>query len=161
MKMMSEWLSSAEVSSDLTHKETMCDVYVLGAAGMAAIQARMPVFRVKYLRDARELEAAKRIFVNWTRRSMLNRKLSAGAASRTGVQILTHWLNDVCDTCRGVRFEVAPGTPMLTDRECQACNGTGKRPIKASREMIEVYRDVMSRADDACTQIAIIVREKL
>lgn len=162
-------LARAEVSSDLQHHEHDCHVDVLGAAGMAASQhvGHMAVFRAKYLDDSTEIDAAKRLFVMWARRSMIRRKIDAKSASRVGVQALAHWIDDICPVCRGVRYIVPDGAPMLTDKQCTPCNGTGKRQLKlnaehaAVKEMIEVFRDLFERADSACNAIQRRVEEKL
>jgi len=162
-------LTRAEVSSDLEHHTYDCHVDVLGAAGMAASHhyGHMSVFRIKYLNDATELDAAKRLFIMWARRSMIRRQISPSSASRVGVQALTHWVDDICPVCRGVRYVVPDGTPVLSDKQCSPCNGTGKRVLKLNSEhaqvkdMIEVFKDLFERADSACNTIQRNVEEKL
>lgn len=144
-------LASAEVSRDLQHHEHTCDVDVIGAAGMAAAGnvRHMAVFRVKYLNDAAELPAAKRYFIQVTRISMIRRKIDPSGASRLGTQILTHWLNDVCPTCHGLKYAAIDGAPALSDKQCQPCKGTGRRKLPYGGPKLEVVRDVIERADSA------------
>lgn len=161
-------LSRAEVSSDLRHYEHRCDVDILGAAGMAAIHhpAHMSLFRLKYLNDASEMVTAKSLFTRWAWNAMANR-MRAGSgmnpekASRVGVQALTAWVNDVCHKCNGVKYVRAEGAPLLTGRQCPCCSGTGKAPIRQHGEMLEVFRDLMERADTAVQWIHTGVENKL
>lgn len=161
-------LSRAEVSSDLRHHEHDCDVDVLGAAGLAAINhpAHTSLFRVKYMNDAEEIATAKSLFIRWARNAMANR-MRAGStmnpekASRVGVQALTAWVNDVCDRCHGVRYVIAEGAPVLTDKQCPCCSGTGKAPIRQNGEMLDVFKELMERADTAVSWIQTGIDRKL
>lgn len=36
-----------------------------------------------------------------------------------------HWLNQLCDKCHGVKFELIPNTPSTSAKTCNACNGIG------------------------------------
>lgn len=156
-------LARAEVSSDLEHHDYDCHVDVLGAAGMAASHnfAHMALFRIKYLNDAAELEAAKRLFIMWARRAMINRKVNPSGASRLGVQALTAWIDDVCKACHGVKHVVIPGTPALSDKACPHCGGTGRNKIKHGGEIGEVIKDLHERADSACHTIQYGINDRL
>ena len=170
-----DMLARAETSSDLQHHDRFCDVDVLGAAGMAASAngAHMAVYRVKYLNDAAEIETAKRVFVMWARRSMINRGIDATgmigspgkpktpSASRVGVQALAAWIHDVCQPCGGLGHQTIAGSPTLSDKQCPHCNGTGKNPIKQPGDIGDVVKDLMERADSACISIQRGVDEKL
>ena len=157
-------IASAETSSDLSHKPHNCAVDVLGAVGMAAIQnpAHLAVYRVKYLYDMADIPPAKRVFILWARKAMMNRKLIADGASRLGTQILAQWINDTCPTCNGLKYPIIDGTPTLAIKPCSVCSGTGKTPIKAqSAEALEVCFDVIERADAVILTIQRMIREKL
>lgn len=43
--------------------------------------------------------------------------------------VLAWWLSHVCGKCHGVRFELVPGAPALSNRQCKACNGSGEVAI--------------------------------
>lgn len=166
-----DMLARAETSSDLQHHDYMSDVYVLGAAGMAACSnpAHMSIFRVKYLNDATELDAAKRLFITWARRVMTLRGIDPSglavnprkteSANRIGVQAFHLWLDDVCHTCHGRRYEVPDGAPSLSDRTCPDCKGSGKNEIKHQHP--EVIRDLHERADTAVNAIQAGIDGKL
>ena len=145
-------LARAEVSSDLSHKEFDCAVDVLGAVGMSAIHnpEHLAIFRVKYLNDIADIPAAKRVFILWARRAMMRRGVNASGASRLGVQTLTAWLNDVCQTCKGLKFAITEGTPMLSTKACPKCKGTGKTIIESdSVTSLEIMFELIERADAA------------
>lgn len=143
-------VASAETSSDLSHRTQFCDVDVIGAVGMAAIQnpEHLAIWRVKYLNDIADIPAAKRIFILWARRAMVRRGVNPAGASRLGVQTLGQWLDDVCEGCNGLKFAITEGTPTLSTKICQKCQGTGRNAITAdSAATLEVVFDVIERAD--------------
>jgi len=144
-------LLRAEVSSDLTHRDRFSDVDVLGAAGMSAANQFIHtcLYRIKYLNDAAEIEAAKRVFIRWARVAMVNRKLNPAGASRMGVQALVAWVNDVCQCCGGHGYMPIPGAPALSNYPCPMCGTTGKHHTKVKGQELEVFMDVHSRADAA------------
>ena len=146
-----DMLARAETSSDLQHHDYRCAVDVLGAVGMATVHspATMVLYRLKYLNDAGQMDAAKSVFIRWTYRAMQNRKQDPKGASRVGVQALTAWIGDVCHVCQGRKHKVIEGTPTLSDKPCGACKGTGKNEIRASGDIAEIIRDVAERADSA------------
>lgn len=170
-----DMLARAETSSDLQHHTYDCHVDVLGAAGMAAASnhAHMSIFRIKYMNDIAEIESAKRLFIMWARRAMINRGMDASgmmassgkpktpSASRVGVQALTQWVNDVCPACHGLKYIVPDGTPALSDKKCGKCNGTGKNQIKQAGDLGDVMKDLIERADSACVTIQRGIDEKL
>ncbi len=63
--------------------------------------------------------------------------------------VLSWWLAHVCGTCSGVRFELSPGAPSLSNRHCKACNGTGEKPIphgSSGKRLAGFMDDCKSRA---------------
>lgn len=145
-------LASAETSSDLSHREYDCAVDVLGAVGMSAIHNpdHLAIYRVKYLNDIADIPAAKRVFILWARKSMMRRKIDASGASRLGVQSLIAWLDDICKGCNGLKFAIREGTPTLSTKVCEKCQGTGKNPVKAeSSAKLEIMFELLDRADAA------------
>jgi DnaJ-class molecular chaperone len=55
---------------------------------------------------------------------------------------------NVCPACHGSGYEVIPGTPSLSDKECRACRGTGKTLFQK-----QFHRDKLKFADWAQVQI--------
>ena len=66
--------------------------------------------------------------------------------------VLSWWLSHVCGKCSGVRFELVPGTPMLSNRHCKACKGTGESVLphgSDGRRLVGFLDDCKSRATDS------------
>lgn len=123
--------------------------------------AHMALFRIKYMNDSTEIESAKRLFIMWARKQMINRKVNPSGASRVGVQALTAWVNDVCPACNGLKHKVVEGTPTLSPKPCGSCGGTGRNRIRQQGEVGEVMKDLMERADTAVVTIQIGIKNKM
>lgn len=66
--------------------------------------------------------------------------------------VLSWWLSHVCKPCSGVRFELIPGTPALSNRHCKACKGTGEAVLphgSDGRRLVGFLDDCKSRATDS------------
>lgn len=46
--------------------------------------------------------------------------------------VLAWHRNGTCRVCNGHGYELIPGAPMLSERECKACRGTGKVALEAA-----------------------------
>lgn len=40
-----------------------------------------------------------------------------------------YWLDQTCDHCHGLKLEVIPDTPVLSEVPCKPCQGTGKKAM--------------------------------
>lgn len=52
--------------------------------------------------------------------------------------VIAWWLSRLCRGCHGLKFELIPGTPTLSDKACPACKGTGEARLphgEAGRKM--------------------------
>lgn len=52
--------------------------------------------------------------------------------------VIAWWLTRQCKVCHGLKFELIPGTPTLSDKACPACKGTGEARLphgEAGRKM--------------------------
>ena len=54
---------------------------------------------------------------------------------------LAWWLNRVCDTCHGRRYDTIPGTPSLSAIECPKCRGTGEKRMPAGARDLVIWLD--------------------
>lgn len=66
-----------------------------------------------------------------------------------------HWLNQVCDKCHGVKFELIPNTPSTSAKTCKACNGMGLSVTpygSDGRRMLNFMDDCVSRARQSIKQ---------
>lgn len=62
------------------------------------------------------------------------------------------WLNSRCHVCHGLRWQLIPGTPKLSSRPCQACNGSGTREMPhgvATRLVLHYISDCVNAARDS------------
>lgn len=155
-------LARAETSSDLRHHPEPCHVDVLKAAALAGmyVPIHIELYRIKYLHDYSQLEAAKALFIRWAGVSMQRRDLDPQRASRLGVQTLTAWIDDTCKACAGQRYRVIEGTPTLSLKVCGVCKGLGTNPVRKGPEG-EVMQDVIQRADDAISSIRGMIEDRL
>lgn len=130
---ITERVGSALSRGDLRQRETMCDLDTITALGLVGVSERLAdtVYRLKYANDYKSyndafdgvyrLARVLDVRLRWrSRRSGLRRMVT---------RVLGYWLNDVCFTCTGLGYEVARGSPHLSDRACKACHGTKKRPM--------------------------------
>lgn len=44
---------------------------------------------------------------------------------RIATVVVGYWLNQVCSSCHGHKFELMPDSPTLSAKQCQACKGVG------------------------------------
>lgn len=58
-----------------------------------------------------------------------------------------------CDVCHGRGKQLIPGTPTLSDHDCEACNGTGDKPLTGDHER-ELYERVTAMRREAAAAIA-------
>lgn len=66
---------------------------------------------------------------------------------------LRHHASPVCPHCKGRRWTLIPGSPTLSDHECQHCGGTGIRKVqKNMRRQIEHIIAALERVDSLTDQ---------
>lgn len=157
-----ERLSSAKVSGNLKLKEVRGDLDYIIALGAVALEINPAAAAMLNLHLAHDVTSYRE-----ARASALSIAKKIGSRKRWGFGLqemekiaklaLHHHLCPVCPTCYGRKYEVQPGTPMLSDRTCPKCYGTGKRPLPLRRgreirlvltslEMIEHAAEVAVRA---------------
>lgn len=68
---------------------------------------------------------------------------------RTAGAIIKYWLDQTCNGCDGLKWKKAPGSPSLSAKMCQACDGTGISPVPHGQE----GRRLANYMDD-CVSIA-------
>lgn len=59
------------------------------------------------------------------------------------------WLAPICPACHGRRWEPIAGTPKLSNRQCQTCNGNGQRSIPngiTGRQIVAFFDDCVNVA---------------
>jgi hypothetical protein len=74
--------------------------------------------------------------------------LKTSEAKSVAAGVLDYNRDSVCAACHGRGRELIPGSPTLSDRECQHCRGTGKKRFEK-----QFHRDKLRYADWAQQQI--------
>jgi len=88
------------------------------------LQAQMELMgKLKSLPDVRE-QLALDVVDKW--RVIDSRQLIA--------KVIKHWLSPACSCCQGRRWQMIPGTPMLSSRACGECHGGGVAPVPAGED---------------------------
>ncbi|MFN5832228.1 MAG: hypothetical protein ACK459_00680 [Akkermansiaceae bacterium] len=107
----------------------MGDVDMIRACGMAGVtnELGLSLYRLKYSGDVKEFPKV----VNGLLTMVCSRWFDIDG-NKTVTEVLSHWLDDICNPCRGRGYAVVPGTPMLGDVPCSACNGTGHVKLTSS-----------------------------
>lgn len=63
-----------------------------------------------------------------------------------------YWLNQICPACNGLKFELIPASPVLSDRQCKVCHGTGFAAVpygRAGEKVLSYMDDCVSRAQQS------------
>lgn len=130
--------SNLDVDPDTTYS----DSDVLGAAGLAAKRHPLAVQLMRLF--AGDNHAAAEIVGTMSRmvhaRAIkTNAKLRRVQADDMAKAVLAWYRDGICQACHGHGFELIAGTPALSDQQCKACGGTGKKPFdrqfKANTEL--------------------------
>lgn len=136
-----EKISSAQVSSNLGEKpiHQMGDVDVVRACGMAGASndLGLSLYRLKYSGDVKEFPKVLNGLL-----TMVRSRWFEVDENKTVNEVLSHWLDDICHPCYGRGYAVVPGTPMLGDVPCGACNGTGRVKLVSSDAALWLFEEV-------------------
>jgi hypothetical protein len=128
------------------------DTDILGAAGFAAKRHPMALALLRLLSGDNR---AGREIVD------LMAAMLDGKAYRSGVsmsrmqakdiaQAVLAWSRDgACKPCGGLGYLMIDGAPSLSDQQCPACKGTGKRPFDSefSREHLGMARWLLAEME--------------
>jgi len=116
-----EQYASANDSSNLrVEAERRSDADILIAAGWSASRIGAALMRLQTKADRLALEGVHGQVIIQAQRWGMERPEAIATA------VLAWWLSHVCGRCNGVRFELIPGTPALSAKQCQPCRGTGE-----------------------------------
>lgn len=149
---ITERYSSAIRSSNLRSSEctTYSDPDVIGAFGMAAKSEPFGVALHRLfagdMREAGSLLLHLAAMITGQFPSKLTRQEAKGVAAG----VLAWNISNTCHHCGGLGREMIPGSPTLSDRECKACKGTGKKRFEK-----QFHRSKIRFADWAQMQIQI------
>lgn len=57
-------------------------------------------------------------------------KVFPATASEITETVIKWWITDVCQCCQGRKYEVMPGSRIVSDVLCHECHGIGKPPVE-------------------------------
>lgn len=124
---------SSNLKNDATHFATEKLAAVAWSSEMGAL-----LFRVKYANDP---GCYSRLRAEWTWDMEKRAALAIPAwpmhinVSQVANTSLNYWLNDLCPVCGGKGVRKMEFVAVLSDDPCEACEGTGKRPLECERRI--------------------------
>lgn len=160
-----ERISRAMVSGNLkVSANGIGDADYLMALGMAALRANpaaSAAMRLHLAHDATAYADLRRgVLAEGQRMNLRERWGLIGQQLRAVVDdALHHYIVPTCNRCGGTKYETVPGTPMLSNRPCRACHGTGERKILAKYE--RYVRAMLNWLDRIEDELALAVRGKM
>lgn len=61
--------------------------------------------------------------------SMYAAKRHIASPDAVSSAVIAWWLSRQCKVCKGLKFELMPGSPSLSDKPCKSCRGTGEAAL--------------------------------
>ena len=124
-------------TSDLTLRPGRCDADLLLAAGYAAqgnvkgTQA-LTLYRMRATGSVDGLSPLVSAATGWLldHRTPGERQLRIQDAQHIASTVVHWWLAGACTHCEGRRYELVPGTQIISDDLCRVCDGRGKEPVE-------------------------------
>ena len=124
-------------TSDLTVRAGRCDADLLLAAGYAAQgnvkgSQALTLYRMRATGAVDGWGPLVKASVSWLldRRTPGERQMRIAHAYQVSNQVLHWWLAGTCTHCEGRRYELVPGTQIISDELCRVCDGRGKAPVE-------------------------------
>lgn len=136
-------------SSDLKSDERHFDTDNLAAVALSNELGGL-LFRVKYGNDATSF---KSLLASWT--TIVQGKCQWPKhlpAHKIAEKSLGHWLNDVCPACTGKGVQKMANVPVLDDKPCVICEGSGKKPLMCEAN----WRDPLLNMIDVLDRMAMV-----
>lgn len=98
---------------------------LMAAAGVDAIGTAL--LRLRLLNDAKVFPQALRLLqpLVKARLKRVGLATSGEAGRRATTKGLRAWIASVCPVCRGRRYQLIPGAPVLSKTMCEHCAGSG------------------------------------
>ena len=129
MKLAQQY-SRAAHSSNLKCDKHHTDTDKLAAVALSGELGTL-LFRTRYANDH---TSVKTLHIKWSeivaKKASMRQWPKHVAAHKVAALSLDHWLNDVCPVCSGKCYEPLANVPtVLSDTQCKACKGQGKRPL--------------------------------
>lgn len=126
--------NSGNLRCDTGEDASMGDTAVLIAVGWSTSRVGAALMRLHTKADRNGLEQVHEQMVLQAQVWGIERPVVVSSA------VLSWWLSKNCRACMGRKFEIAPGSPSLSNRHCKACKGTGEEKLAygdAGKRMLE------------------------
>lgn len=155
-----ERIGRAMVSTNLKEREHSCDLDFVIATGMVGQHHKeaVNILRFHLVGDSPSYRGVRGAAISITHK--LNVKRRWGMNPKDLVRVaeiaMKLYLNPRCPKCQGRKFQLVDGTPSLSNRHCQKCQGTGKRgsPEKDRDRIADVVQVLTSIVDLAAQCIS-------
>lgn len=158
-----ERISTAMSSDDLTLREHGCDLNVIiamGFVGQSSGRMASALLRLAFDDDLTAVKEARTLVIKEAKAFNARWRIAAFRdLVRVADTAIAYYLWPTCPKCEGRKYQLVPGTPHLSDRECTKCHGTGRRPLPPMhrREVAEL----MTRMSDIESIAEAAVRKRL
>lgn len=142
-----ERISSAQGSDNLgeVQLDELGDIDIVRACGMVGAKFPLGVslWRLKYSGDSREFRSALDGLAE-----MMEKRWAEGVdVTDVVVQVVKHWLDDVCHACNGRGYEMVPGAPVLSEKQCGVCGGEGRVKLPRTDEPAQWLQEQIARME--------------
>lgn len=148
MTKLAQRYARAVGSTDLHNDEYHSDTDVLAAVALSSALGAT-LFRVKYFNDP---HSYYRILDDWrrlvARKAALRHWPEHIDVDEVARRSLRYWLHDRCAECDGRGYYPVPGTPMLSDKACRRCGGSGREPLAVPKVIADYVHDMVEELHD-------------
>lgn len=146
-------------SSNLADNELHHETDVLAAMALSSAIGSI-LHRVKYANDEMSL---KPLMLIW--REMVLVRAKRGKWLHVAEEVadisLWHWIEEICHTCHGRKFEEIPNTPSLAAIVCPDCSGSGKRKLACDAEIRDFVLDSIQCLESMAREVGCKAHKKL
>lgn len=157
---MTRAFQSSDLSMDSDVRRDVDHLIALGVVDQHTGGAGGSVMRMHLAGSPADLRAARDSAIGVAKRLRARRgwELTGAEVKHVAELALAYYVFPACPHCAGRKFELVPGTPVLSAKECRECGGTGKRPLP--RRFGKEIRDVLASLDhiEAITEHAVARR---
>jgi len=146
-------------SSNLVDDETHHNLDILAAVALTSALGGL-LFRVKYSGDEMSL---KPLMLIWREMVLIRAKRGKWlhVAEEVADISMWAWIDEICHTCKGRKFEEIPNTPSLAAIVCPDCGGTGKRKLACDAEIRDFVLDSIQCLESMAREAGSIAHKKL
>jgi hypothetical protein len=158
---LAERYSRAAISGNLRNDELHGATDVLAAMALSGTFGAMLV-RVKYCND---VGSYHRLLHQWTwivsTRALRRNWPEHIPINTVAYMSLRRWLNSVCPACTGLGYIKELGAPVLSDRPCKLCKGTGVTELRCEMRVRDYVLDMVDELETDMLRAVTRAKKKL